>query len=455
MKWMEALKQYNSGKGMWCIPKKGSPEYFDVRALMNYDTAKDIEARNVERREKSVAQLREATKNMKPGVRVDVPVKAKEAPKEVEVVKEKLSTEELAKGIKKVILSRITEYIKKKYYKGKYDDEKDYYSLVSKIGEYGNDILSEDIGYGALENSIKSEIKGHANKDFQKAMEYFKEKKMGGVSSIDYAEHFKHLFTEPLKKVAVVKHISPELKKKFIDDTALETIYGNDIAGKKRIASLISDMDKVLSGKKKPETSISEQEPGRMTDRNAYTYKSKSIYDVGPKIPKDTYKKFERGMNGFDLMYYSKDLKSLMADLPGNWILQPIETDNVYAGFNTVFMGMIDMKPGVRVDEPPKSYFVDIEGYLDKLIKIYLVEGGIEGAKDNNVEEVYEKIKDGRDYVEYLTEALDYFGGEDEVAEKIWTYFTVKKKIPKKYVVSAMKSMREDGYSMFDDYIKK
>lgn len=76
MKWMEALKQYNSGKGMWCVPKKGTPEYFDVRALMHYDTAKDIEARNVERREKSVAQLREATKGMKPGVRVDAPVKA-------------------------------------------------------------------------------------------------------------------------------------------------------------------------------------------------------------------------------------------------------------------------------------------------------------------------------------------------------------------------------------------
>ena len=68
---MEALKQYNSGKAMWCIPKKGSPEYFDVRALMNHDSAKDIEARNVERREKSVAQLREATKHMKPGVRED------------------------------------------------------------------------------------------------------------------------------------------------------------------------------------------------------------------------------------------------------------------------------------------------------------------------------------------------------------------------------------------------
>lgn len=234
MKWMEALKQYNSGKAMWCIPKKGSPEYFDVRALMGHDSAKDIEARNVERREKSVAQLREATKHMKPGVREDEPPKK-------EIVK-------------------------------------------------------------AIEKKVK----------------------------------------EPIAKK---EHISPELKKKFMDDMALEIIYGNDVAGKKRIASLISDMDKVLSGKQKPVTSLSEYEPSPMSDRNAYTYKSKTIYDVGPKIPKDTYKKFRFGMNGFDLMYYSKDLKSLMADLPGRWILQPIETDvvNSRTGYNTLFMGMIDM----------------------------------------------------------------------------------------------------------------
>jgi len=78
MKWIEALKQYNSGKGMWCIPKKGTTEYFEVRALMNSDASvakqapkKSMEDINMERREKSVAQLREATKHMKPGVRKD------------------------------------------------------------------------------------------------------------------------------------------------------------------------------------------------------------------------------------------------------------------------------------------------------------------------------------------------------------------------------------------------
>ena len=32
--WMTALKAYNSDKDRWCIPKKGSPEYREVKALM-------------------------------------------------------------------------------------------------------------------------------------------------------------------------------------------------------------------------------------------------------------------------------------------------------------------------------------------------------------------------------------------------------------------------------------
>ena len=34
MKWIEALKEWNKDKGTWCIPRKGSPEYDQVRALM-------------------------------------------------------------------------------------------------------------------------------------------------------------------------------------------------------------------------------------------------------------------------------------------------------------------------------------------------------------------------------------------------------------------------------------
>lgn len=35
MRWLEALKKWNSdSKGTWCIPKKGSYEYNEVKRLM-------------------------------------------------------------------------------------------------------------------------------------------------------------------------------------------------------------------------------------------------------------------------------------------------------------------------------------------------------------------------------------------------------------------------------------
>ena len=33
--WIESLKKWNEGKGTWCIPRKGSEAYMEVRALMN------------------------------------------------------------------------------------------------------------------------------------------------------------------------------------------------------------------------------------------------------------------------------------------------------------------------------------------------------------------------------------------------------------------------------------
>jgi hypothetical protein len=32
--WIDALKKWNAGKDMWCLPKKGSKDYDEVRALM-------------------------------------------------------------------------------------------------------------------------------------------------------------------------------------------------------------------------------------------------------------------------------------------------------------------------------------------------------------------------------------------------------------------------------------
>ena len=32
--WVEALQEWNSGKGSWCIPRKDTPEHAQVKALM-------------------------------------------------------------------------------------------------------------------------------------------------------------------------------------------------------------------------------------------------------------------------------------------------------------------------------------------------------------------------------------------------------------------------------------
>ena len=34
MNWIQALKEWNSGKDKYCIPRKGSPDYEEVRELM-------------------------------------------------------------------------------------------------------------------------------------------------------------------------------------------------------------------------------------------------------------------------------------------------------------------------------------------------------------------------------------------------------------------------------------
>lgn len=35
--WLQALKKWNGTQGSWCIPRRGSPEYLEVRALMMSD----------------------------------------------------------------------------------------------------------------------------------------------------------------------------------------------------------------------------------------------------------------------------------------------------------------------------------------------------------------------------------------------------------------------------------
>jgi len=41
MRWIDALKQWNSGAGKWCIPKKGTEDYDAVRAIMGPKAEKE------------------------------------------------------------------------------------------------------------------------------------------------------------------------------------------------------------------------------------------------------------------------------------------------------------------------------------------------------------------------------------------------------------------------------
>jgi hypothetical protein len=60
MKWIEALRVWNttSNCGGWTVPRKGTPEYLQVRELMARAKPEAVEARNIARRERALEQLR-------------------------------------------------------------------------------------------------------------------------------------------------------------------------------------------------------------------------------------------------------------------------------------------------------------------------------------------------------------------------------------------------------------
>jgi hypothetical protein len=42
MNYLEALKIYNQGKNSWCSPRRGTPEYYMVRSIMNKNRSKSL-----------------------------------------------------------------------------------------------------------------------------------------------------------------------------------------------------------------------------------------------------------------------------------------------------------------------------------------------------------------------------------------------------------------------------
>ena len=62
MKWSEALKKFNAGKGEWCVPKKGTQEHKEVLSIVQgatvYPNTRSEQARRQKRDETDLAPLR-------------------------------------------------------------------------------------------------------------------------------------------------------------------------------------------------------------------------------------------------------------------------------------------------------------------------------------------------------------------------------------------------------------
>jgi hypothetical protein len=59
MNYLEALKIYNEGKNSWCSPRKGTPEYYIVKSIMNKNSDKSL---NSAKRSKTSSIISEKNK---------------------------------------------------------------------------------------------------------------------------------------------------------------------------------------------------------------------------------------------------------------------------------------------------------------------------------------------------------------------------------------------------------
>ena len=58
--WIEALKEYNKGKTSWCVVKKGTPEYNEVKKIM--ERKKDEDQRQKKKKEPKFSSKAERDK---------------------------------------------------------------------------------------------------------------------------------------------------------------------------------------------------------------------------------------------------------------------------------------------------------------------------------------------------------------------------------------------------------
>ena len=55
--WIEALKEYNKGHDKWCVVKKGTPEYNEVKRIMESKQGKPMKYKSpyIEAKQKGIS----------------------------------------------------------------------------------------------------------------------------------------------------------------------------------------------------------------------------------------------------------------------------------------------------------------------------------------------------------------------------------------------------------------
>jgi hypothetical protein len=77
--WITALKKFNEGKGTWCLPKKGTKEYDEVRALMVAKPKEESAPKEPAPKEESAPKKKPSIKAMAEAYNVPLPLLKKAA----------------------------------------------------------------------------------------------------------------------------------------------------------------------------------------------------------------------------------------------------------------------------------------------------------------------------------------------------------------------------------------
>jgi len=231
------------------------------------------------------------------------------------------------------------------------------------------------------------------------------------------------------------RHVRHRVKKVVeIPESLIEKIEKDPFIVKAGIHNLIGKLRDIVAGK------------GDEIKGESRNY-GVPVYDLG------TFHSMRWPKNANNVLV-PKKTNELISQIPGLDGLMIYDTGDTeaYGRYNDVIMvalGKQKVKEVVKERTPRDAG--TIEEYLERLIKLYLIEEDL--ATDDTVDKVLQKIEDRGDYHEYQEEAIKSFGGHEAVASNIYNYL-IKHGRSRSYILNAMREAKKEGFTMFDDIIK-